>query len=341
MASPAVPTIKDIARQLNVATSTVSRALHNDKSIGLGMRLKVQQLAKDLEYQPNQHAIAFRGRKTHILGLILPNLREHFFTEAISAVENLAMQHQYQVIIGQSQDDVAREKRIVEAMKKQRVDGILVSLSKHTVNYDHFLSLQNQQIPVVYFDRVPNRSDVHKVHFNMESGTRQAIECLLARGHRRIALLNGPECMPSTIERTRVYKTILNSQKIRIDADLIASTDLTRETTFRALEIWLARKPRPTAILAMNDYVALDVIQYMQQAGLQLNKDITVISYANLPITNYLQYPPLASVEQYPYQQGERAAALLLELVSGHRKATAPTCQVIIEGKLVIHTPGP
>ncbi|WP_315814147.1 LacI family DNA-binding transcriptional regulator [Paraflavitalea speifideaquila] len=334
---PAVATIKDIARQLNVATSTVSRALHNNRSIGLRMRLKVQQLARELEYQPNQHAIAFRERKSHIIGLIIPNLREHFFSEAISAVENLAMQHQYQVLIGQSHDEVLREQRIVEAMKKQRVDGLLVSLSKQTLQYDHFLALQNLQIPVVFFDRVPNRPDVHKVYFNMESGTRQALDHLLAAGHRRIALLNGPECMPSTIERTEAYKAILKSRQIRVDKSLIASTDLTRETTFRAMEVILSRKPAPTAILTMNDYVALDVIQYINRAGLQLHKDITVISYANLPITNYLQSPPLASVEQYPYQQGESAAALLLDLLN--RKDTPRARQVIIEGKLVVHKP--
>lgn len=342
MAIHGIPTIKDIARQLNVSTSTVSRALSGHKSIGLGTRLKVQQLARELRYAPNQNAISFKQRKTGIIGIVIPNLRENFFSEAISGVEDLARQHKYHVLIGQSYDEVEREARIVAAMKSQRVDGILVSLAKHTTRYDHFLDLHNYHIPVVFFDRVPNRPDVHKVHFNMQEGTRQAIEFLYNKGHRRIALLNGPECMPSTIERTQVYKELMIRKRIKIDLSLVASTDLTRETTFRAMEVLMAQKPQPTAVLAMNDYVALDVIQYIKQAGLELNKDMTVISYANLPITNYLQHPPLASVEQFPYRQGEAAAAILMDLIHQPKEETTMTYkQVIIDGQLMIHAPQP
>lgn len=337
MARPGVTTIKDIARQLNVATSTVSRALSDHKSIGLGMRLKVQQLARELSYHPNRNAITFKQRRTGIIGLIVPNLSEHFFSEAISAVEDLAMQHQYHVLIGQSHDDEERERRIVEAMTQQRVDGLVVSLSKHTIQYDHFLSLQPLNIPVVFFDRVPNIPDVHKVHFNMKTGTEEAIEFLVSRGHRRIALLNGPECMPSTVERTEVYKEMLARKRIKIDLGLIASTDLTPDTTYHAMEVLLSQKPKPTAILAMNDYVALDVIEFIKQADLVLNKDLTVISYSNLPITNYLQSPPLASVEQFPYRQGEAAADLLMELILKKQDNVPSYQQVIIDGKLVFH----
>ncbi|MDF2188619.1 LacI family DNA-binding transcriptional regulator [Paraflavitalea sp. CAU 1676] len=337
MSRSGVTTIKDIARQLNVATSTVSRALSGHKSIGLGMRLKVQQLAREMSYHPNRNAIAFKQRRTGIIGLIVPNLSEHFFSEAISAVEDLAMQHQYHVLIGQSHDDEEREQRIVEAMTQQRVDGIIVSLAKHTVQYDHFDRLESYHIPVVFFDRVPQTAEVHKVHFNMESGTREAIEFLIDRGHRRIALLNGPECMPSTLERTDVYKEVLAQRRIKIDMGLVASTDLMPDTTYHAMELLLAQKPRPTAVLAMNDYVALDVIEYIKQAGLELNKDLTVISYSNLPISNYLQSPPLASVEQFPYRQGEAAADLLMDLILNKKDGEQPFQQVIIEGKLVLH----
>ncbi|WP_276482427.1 LacI family DNA-binding transcriptional regulator [Paraflavitalea pollutisoli] len=332
-----VTTIKDIARQLNVATSTVSRALSGHRSIGLGMRLKVQQLAQEMSYHPNRNAIAFKQRKTGIIGLLVPNLSEHFFSEAISAVENQAMQHQYQVLIGQSHDEEERERRIIAAMTQQRVDGLIVSLAKHTLHYDHFQVLQHYQIPVVFFDRVPNIPDVHKVHFNMESGTKQAIRFLLDRGHRRIALLNGPECMPSTVERTQVYRDCLSQQRIKMDMGLVASTDLTRATTFHAMEMLLAQKPRPTAVVTINDYVALDVIEYIKQHGLVLNKDLTVISYANLPITNYLESPPLASVEQFPYRQGEAAAELLMDLVLNKTGNPVPHQQVMIEGQLVVH----
>lgn len=334
----AVPTIKDIARQLNVSTSTVSRALNGHTSIGLRTRMRVEQLAREMSYTPNLNAISFKQRKTGIIGIVVPNLREDFFSEAISGIEEYVLQHKYHVLVGQSHDDAERESQLVEAMKSQRVDGLIVSLSKHTTNYEPFLSLRHYHIPLVFFDRVPNRPDVNKVLFNMRSGTREAIEFLYDKGHRRIALLNGPECMPSTKERVNVYKEIMIKKRIKIDMSLVVSTDMTPAATMRAMDELMVQKPRPTAVLAMNDYVALDVIQYIKNANLKVNRDITVISYANLPLTNYLETPPLASVEQYPFVQGTKAAEIMMELINHTGgEDTRPNHHIIIDGKLIVH----
>ena len=138
MTTKKVPTIKEIAKQLNISVSTVSRALHDHPSIGLRTKSRVQQLAKELGYEPNQTAIFFKQRRTYTIGVILPYLIEDFFAGAISGIEAVANTSKYNVLIGQSNDDVDREKAIVTAMKNQRVDGIIVSLSKHTKNLDHF-----------------------------------------------------------------------------------------------------------------------------------------------------------------------------------------------------------
>lgn len=134
-------TIKEIAKRLNVSVSTVSRALHNHPSIGLRTKMQVQKLAKELHYEPNQAAISFKQGKTFIIGVILPNLREEFFSTAINGIEDVAIKNQYTVLIGQSRDDAGREKQLVEAMRKHRVDGLLVSLSKNTQDYSHFEAL--------------------------------------------------------------------------------------------------------------------------------------------------------------------------------------------------------
>ena len=184
-----IPTIKEIAKQLNVSASTVSRALHNHSSIGLRTKMRVQQLAKDLNYEPNQIAIFFKQQKTYTIGVILPNLKEEFFSNAISGIEDVAKQNNYHVFIGQSHDDVETEKQIIGAMKDKHVDGLIVSLSKHTKNYDHFSALNKYNIPIVFFDRVPSLASVNKVSFNMMKGTMQALEYLIKQGHRRIAIL--------------------------------------------------------------------------------------------------------------------------------------------------------
>jgi len=267
----------------------------------------------------------------------LPSLVEEFFSKAISGIEDVARKNKYHVFIGQSHDNVEMEKEIIRAMKDQHVDGLIVSLSKETKNYDHFLALEKYNIPVVFFDRVPSLSNVNKVAFNMAEGTRQMLEFLIKKGHRRIGVLNGPEVMISSKERTEVYKQVMIKNRIKIDMSLVESTDLTPASTAVAIEKMLALKPRPTAVVAINDYVALDGIRHAKTLNLALNKEIMFVSYANIPITSFLQDPPFASVEQYPYKQGTTAAEILISLMNN--TATPGQFQnILIEGDLVIHT---
>lgn len=332
---PRLPTIKEIARQLNISPSTVSRALHDHPSIGLRTKMQVQQLAQELNYEPNQTAIFFKQRKTFTIGVVLPMLTEDFFSRAISGIEDTAMQHQYNVLFGQSHDDVAREMRIVTAMKNQRVDGVIASLSKHTKNFDYFLALKKYNIPVVFFDRVPDLPTVHKVSFDMMRGTQEALEFLIKQGHRRIGILNGPQEMCSSKQRTDMYQQVLQKNRLKIDLSLVVYTDLTKESTQQAMQELLRCKPRPTAVLAINDWVALDAIQYARSAGYKINEDLYFVSYANLPITCYLEYPPMASVEQYPYEQGAKAVDVLMQVLACDTEQ--PYQNVEIEGRLMVH----
>ena len=337
-----LPTIKEIAKRLNVSVSTVSRALHDHPGIGLRTKMRVQQLALELDYAPNQNAIFFKQRKTFTIGLVLPNLKEEFFSEAINGIEEVATRHKYNVLISQSRDDIDRERQIVTTMKNNRVDGIIASLGANTTTYDHFAALKRYNIPLVFFDRVPTLPEFNKVYSNMNSGTREAIEFLIDKGHRRIGVLNGPEKMRSSKERTETYMQVLIKKRLKIDLGLVISTDLTRESTLTAMQHLLAQRPRPTAVLVINDYIALDAMQYARQQKLKINKDICFVSYANLPITSYLETPPMASVEQYPLQQGAKAAEILMQILGRDQKNGKPvepeTFQnVVINGQLIIH----
>src|ERR1700744_828500 len=147
-----LPTIKEIAKRLNVSVSTVSRALHDHPGIGLRTKTRVQELARELNYQPNQAAIFFKQQRSFTIGVVLPNLKEEFFSEAINGIEDIAISNKYSVLISQSKDDIQRERQIVTTMKNNRVDGIIVSLGKNTNNYDHFTALKKYDIPVVFFD---------------------------------------------------------------------------------------------------------------------------------------------------------------------------------------------
>ncbi|AXY72999.1 LacI family transcriptional regulator [Paraflavitalea soli] len=310
-----LPTVKEIARRLNVSVSTVSRALSDHPRIGLRTKTKVQELAKEMNYEPNAKAIFFKQRKSFIVGVILPYIREEFFSEAISGIEAAAMEHEYTILFGQSYDNPEREKQVVDTMKKQRVDGLIISLSKQTNKYEHLQALDKYDIPVVYFDRVPAIENVHKVYCDLYQGTTEMVNWLFNRGYRRVAFINGPEKLQASKERLKGYLEGVTRQKLKIDMQMVETTDLSKESTHQAMKKLLSLKNRPHAIVTFNDYVHMDAVQYAEQHNVQINKDIAFVSYANLPITSYTAFPPLASIEQYPYGQGKKAMELMIRIL--------------------------
>lgn len=310
-----LPTIKEIAKQLNVSVSTVSRALSNNPRIGLRTRMRVQQLAKELNYEPNLKAISFKQSKSFVIGVIVPHIREDFFSEAISGIESISMGHDYTILFGQSYDDPQKEIKVVNAMKKQRVDGILISLSKHTNSCTHLTSLEKLNIPVVYFDRVPPFAEANKVYCNLFNGTVDMIEWLFKKGCRRIGFINGPSNLPASKERMKGYIEGISKQKLKINMQLVEETDFSKESTYQAMKKLLSLKTLPTAIITFNDYVHMDAVQYAQTEKININTDILFTSYANLPITSYTAFPPVASIDQYPYSQGEKAMEIMMKLL--------------------------
>lgn len=311
-----LPTIKEIAKKLKVSVSTVSRALSNHPRIGLSTRERVQQLAKEMNYEPNAKAIFFKQKKTHVIGVVLPYIREDFFSEAISGIETAAMVHDYTILFGQSYDDPEQEKKVVDAMKRQRVDGLIISLSKQTNKYDHLEALEKYNIPVVYFDRVPTFENAHKVFCNLYKGTVEMVGWLFERGYRRIAFINGPDKIQASKERLNGYIEGVSKQKLKVDMQLVEKTDLSKESTQAAMKKLLEMKNPPTAIITFNDYVHMDAVQYAQKHNIQVNKDIVFVSYANNPITNYTAFPPLVSIEQYPHKQGQRSMEIMIDILN-------------------------
>jgi DNA-binding LacI/PurR family transcriptional regulator len=308
-------TIKEIAKKLNVSVSTVSRALNNHPRIGLSTTEKVQKLAKEMNYEPNTQAIFFKQKKTRVVGVILPFIREDFFSEAISGIETAAMEHDYTILFGQSYDNPEQEKKVVDAMKRQRIDGLIISLSKHTNKYDHLAALDKYDIPVVYFDRVPAFDKAHKVFCNLYKGTVEMVRWLFNKGYRRIAFINGPDKMKASKERLNGYIEGVSTQKLKVDMQLVEISDLSKESTHAAMKKLLALKNPPNAIITFNDYVHMDAVQYAQKQNVRVNKDIVFVSYANLSITSYTAFPPLASIEQYPLRQGRRAMEIMIDIL--------------------------
>lgn len=334
---PSKPTtIKEIAKILKISVSTVSRALNDHSSIGLTTKMRVKKLAAELNYEPNQKAIQFLHGKSFVIGVILPELSESFFSAAISGIEDIAYKRNYTVLLTQSHDDAEREKLLVSKMKTQRVDGLLVSVSKTTSTYEHFEVFRKLNIPVVFFDRIPPIKDIHYVSSNLETGTFEALNFLLKKGHRSIGMINGPATLIASHERKEGYIRALTSNRLKFDPSLIVSCDLSEEGTIDVMNAMLNHRRKPTAIVTFNDYVALFAMRYVKSIG---HTGIDFVSYANLPIINYMDYTPIASVEQFPYKQGKKAADILIDLINkpkNESEASQAYFNIIVESELIL-----
>src|SRR5690349_536598 len=224
-------------------------------------------------------------------------------------------------------------------MKTQRVDGLLVSVSKTTSTYEHFEIFKRLNIPVVFFDRIPPIKDIHYVASNLETGTYEAVNFLLKKGHRTIGMINGPNTLVASHERKEGYIKAMLSNRLKFDPTLIINSDLTEAGTIEVMDNMLNHRRKPTAIVTFNDYVALFAIRYTR--SLNLN-GIDFVSYANLPIINYMDYTPIASVEQFPYKQGKKAADILIDLINKPKSesgADQAFFNIVVESVLVVNDP--
>lgn len=327
-------TIKEIARKLKISPSTVSRALNDHPSIGLVTTMRVKKMAEELNYEPNQTAIFFKQRKTFTIGVILPALSEPFFSSAISAIEAIAEDRKYTVLLGQSLDDEQREAKIIATFKKHRVDGILMSLGKNTTDLGFLDMLESSDIPVVFFDCVPESTAVHRVYCDLATGMEEAIEAFISRGHKNIALINGPETLLAAAERTASFRAALLKHNYEFNEKYVVHTDLTEEGNHMAMEQLCVLPERPSAIVSFNDFVTLDVIKYARSKGIGVGQDMHFISFANYPLWKYMENPPLGSIEQYPDEQGKKAAELLFEILESKEKVNPQ--EVIFPSKLIL-----
>lgn len=327
-------TIKEIAKKLKISPSTVSRALNDHPSIGLVTTMRVKKMAEELNYEPNQTAIFFKQRKTYTIGVVLPDLSEPFFALAINTIEDLAYQNNYTVMLGQSLDNPDRQQKIIESFKKHRVDGIVMSLAKNSVDLSFVEVLRAADIPVVFFDVVPDIEGVHKVQSDLASGVFEAIEAFVFRGHQRIAMINGPENLLATGVRTQAFKEALITHDREFDEKYLVHTDLSEEGNREAFEQLYVLPERPTAVLSFSDLVTLDVMKFARQKGISSDQEMHFISFANYPLLKYIETPPLGSIEQYPGEQGRKAAEILFELIDDKeneeaREVTLPTSLIL------------
>jgi DNA-binding LacI/PurR family transcriptional regulator len=276
-----------------------------------------------------------------IIGVVVPTLTEPFFSEAFTAIEAAARDNNYSIMIGQSLEFEDRENSILEKMIKQGVAGIIISVSKFTTSFPFLSRLKKANIPVVFFDRIPSSKTIHYVASNLDPGMSEGIDLLIGKGHRSIALINGPDSLTATKERLEIYERVLRKNNLQLNTEYIVNTDLTPEGNFMAMERLLNLASPPSAIVVFNDYVLLDCRKAIISRS-RKGSEFCFLSFSNSPMLSHSNAKPFASIEQYPSMQGKTAVTLLLNLLGGGFNSSLSSYsyqQVSVGSSVVVYDP--
>ncbi len=308
-------TIKDIARELNISPSTVSRALKNHPDISQETKNEVNEFARKHNYKPNALALSLRTSRNNTIGVIVPEIIHFFFSSVLSGIEEVANSEGFNVIICQSNEDYEKEKKNTQALISTRVSGVLASLSKHTTNYNHFQDIVDVGIPLVFFDRICIGINTDRVVVDDYAGAFAAVEYLIQSGCKRIAFFSSPLHLEISKNRKNGYLDALHKYKIPVDESLIRVCDTREEAIIITPEI-LDRPDRPDAFFAINDHCATCIMYAVKQARLKIPDDISIMGFTDGELAKASD-PMLSTVEQHGFDMGKHAAKLLIDKING------------------------
>lgn len=325
-------TIKDLARELGISPSTVSKALKDHKDINSETKRLVKELAKKLKYKPNLIALSLLESQTKTIGLIIPQFVHYFFSSIISGIEDVLEKKGYFLIVCQSNESYEKEVKNSYALLSSRVDGILVSVSKETKDFSHFTNLTESNIPVVYFDRLPENLDADCVLIDDLYASFMATEHLIKQGCKRIAHFGTHQHLKIGRERKSGYLKALQRHNIPFDESLIFLCD-TREQAMETAKELMKKNHIPDGIFAVNDLTALGAMEGIRSAGFNVPKDVAVMGFTNEYFSTICD-PTLSTVEQPGYEMGQQAALLILDRL--HSDVDFPPRKEIIPTRLII-----
>ena len=327
-------TIIDIAKELGVSNSTVSRALHNHPDINADTRQAILDKAQELDYQPNQLAHSLVKSRTNTVGIVVPEFFTQFFPSVIVGAQRVLRQAGYNLMIMQTGESYDTEVANTKTLLANRVDGLLVSMSHETNNYDHFRAFEKRDIPVVYFNRVIKGLGTHKVVADDYQGAFAAVEHLIQNGYRRIAHLGGPPNLLISQERERGYREALQKYTLPILPELIIHGDFTTQKAAIYARHLLDLPQPPDAIFAVNDPTAIEILTLAKAKGIRVPEELGVVGFSDDPIAAHIG-SGLTTVRQPTTKIGEAAANLVLGLLRGDEAFLSPQTAVL-EAELIV-----
>ncbi|HAQ19207.1 MAG TPA: LacI family transcriptional regulator [Prolixibacteraceae bacterium] len=326
-------TIKDIARILGISPSTVSRALKDHPDINVGTKKAVNELAGKLKYQPNAVALSLKNSRSNTIGVIIPEIVHYFFSSVISGIEDVASRKGFTVIICQSNESYEREVANARTLLSHRVDGILVSISKETLTFGHFLDLQNSGIPLVFFDRIAPDINADQVIIDDMEASYKATRHLIETGCKRIAHFAGPQNLIIGKDRLQGYLNALTEVGIPVDNRLIVEAD-TFERARMAVIKMLDAGIIPDGIFAVNDLTAIGAMQTIQKRGYKIPAEISIVGFSDGYLSGITD-PHLSSVDQHGYEMGTTAAEILFKRILSSEEEYIPEVKVLTADLIV------
>lgn len=315
-------TLKDIAKELDVSVSTVSKALNDSHEISEETKQRIRAYAEYYKYKPNSLALKLRTQRTLIIGVIVPQIVHHFWSTVIRGIEEYANAKGYNVMICLSNESYEKEVSNVDMLLEGSVDGMLISASRGTqekANYEHISKLVQNQFPVVLFDRVIDAIECDKVIIDDEGGAFKATQHLIETGCKKIALITHPEYVKISSLRIKGYKKALQKHNLPIDENAILQ--LADEKDIQQQIELLFKNDYPDAILAVNGEIYASVaMQIAKDKGLKVPEDISIITFTDGLISKYSS-PPLTTLVQHGFEMGKQAVELLINQIENESDA--------------------
>jgi LacI family transcriptional regulator len=329
-------TLKDIARELDVSISTVSKALKNSEEIGRDTKEKVQAFAKLYNYKPNNIAVSLKNKHTKNIGVIIPDIVHHFFTTVFRGIEKYANSKGYNVIICVSDESFDKEVINMEMLANGSIDGFIMALSGETQlkkDFSHLREVTDQGIPLVLFDRVADEIQCDKVILNDTEISQEAVTKMIKSGKKRIALLTTENFFNVSSDRETGYRKALFDNGISVDENLILR--LPFNESIDAIDSFIENNDID-GIMAVNEIFAIHAMGIAQEKGIKVPEQISFVGFTNGMLSRYSS-PGLTSVAQHGDQMGAVAAEMLINRVEQELKSEIeiPFRTEIIKGTLI------
>lgn len=317
-------TIKQLALELNLSAATVSRALSDSYEISAATKQKVWDLAKKLNYEPNPSASTLRTHKSKTLAVIVPEIANNFFSQAINGIEEISRQHGYHVLIYQTHNNSETEAAFIKSLWSGRVDGVLISVSSETNNNDHFTGL-DKNIPVVFFDRTLENIDAVKITTNDYESAYMATEHLIENGCKKIGYLFALNNLTTGKNRLSGYTDALASNNMVYDENQVITCDKDENQNYSRIKKLLT-KNKPDGIISSIEELVLPCYAICQELNINIPNDVKIVSFSNLKTAPFLN-PSLTTITQPAFEIGETAATLMLKLLN---KKQVDTNEVVV-----------